>query len=62
MAKGLRNRIIKKAFKNKALTDMEIQLNKIVSKTRYKIERTFVGMVLERQGMWAWKNKFATSY
>ncbi len=55
MAKGLRNRIIKKAFKNKALTDMGIKLNKIVRKTRYKIERPFgvwwSGLVQERLGM-----------
>ncbi len=40
MTEGLINHIIKKAFKSKALTEREIKLNKIVSKTRYKIEQT----------------------
>ena len=30
-----------KAAKNRKLTEREIQFNKIVSKTRYKVERTF---------------------
>ncbi len=46
MTKGFKNHIMKKALKSKALTEMEIKLNKIVSKTRYKIERTFGSMVV----------------
>lgn len=39
--KRLRNHIMNKAGKNRKLTEREIQVNKIVSKTRYKVERTF---------------------
>jgi len=39
--KRLRNHIMNKAAKNRKLTEREIQFNKIVSKTRYKVERTF---------------------
>jgi transposase, IS5 family len=37
----LKNRILIKAIKNKPLTEMEKQINKKISQTRYKIERTF---------------------
>jgi len=37
----LKNQILKKAKKNIALTNWEKKFNKIISKTRYKVERTF---------------------
>lgn len=40
----LKNHIMKKAKKNLPLTAWETRFNKVVSKTRYKIERTFGGM------------------
>lgn len=40
-SKRLKNRILYKAVKNKPLRAIEKQINKIISKTRYKIERTF---------------------
>jgi IS5 family transposase len=39
--KKLRNHILHKAKKNKKLTRREIEFNKLISKTRYKVERTF---------------------
>lgn len=39
--KGLRNHIMLKARKNKPLTQRELLFNNLVSKIRYKIERTF---------------------
>ena len=39
--KKLRNHILHKAKKNKKLTRREIKFNKLISKTRYKVERTF---------------------
>lgn len=39
--KKLRNQILHKAKKNKKLTRREIEFNKLISKTRYKVERTF---------------------
>jgi IS5 family transposase len=39
--KKLKNRILNKAVKNKPLTEIEKQINKVISQTRYKIERTF---------------------
>ena len=42
--KKLKNHIMKKAKKNQPLTAWEIKFNKLISKTRYKIERTFGGM------------------
>jgi IS5 family transposase len=39
--KKLKNRILNKAIKNKPLTEIEKQINKKISQTRYKIERTF---------------------
>jgi len=41
IAKKLKNRILYKAVKNKPLTELEKQINKKISQTRYKIERTF---------------------
>ncbi len=37
----LKNHILKKAKRNKPLTQWEKKFNKIISKTRYKVERTF---------------------
>ncbi len=42
--KGYRNRILRKASKNRSLTPREIQFNKLVSRTRYRVERTFGSM------------------
>jgi IS5 family transposase len=39
--KKLKNHILHKATKNRMLTNREIEFNKLISKTRYKIERTF---------------------
>lgn len=41
VAKKLKNRILNKAVRNKPLTEKEKQINKKISQTRYKIERTF---------------------
>lgn len=40
-----KNRILRKAYKNTPLTYREKQINKAISKTRYKVERTFGSMV-----------------
>jgi transposase, IS5 family len=37
----IKNRILKKAKKNKALTSLELKFNKLVGKTRFKVERCF---------------------
>jgi IS5 family transposase len=42
--KKLKNRILNKAQKNKPLTELEKKINKKISQTRYKIERTFGSM------------------
>jgi transposase, IS5 family len=42
--KKLKNRIMYKALKNKPLTEIEKTINKRISQTRYKIERTFGSM------------------
>lgn len=39
--KKLKNRILNKAQKNKPLSELEKQINKKISQTRYKIERVF---------------------
>ena len=39
--KKLKNRILYKAVKNKPLTELEKRINKTISQTRYKVERTF---------------------
>src|ERR1035437_5494502 len=41
IAKKLKNRIMYKAVRNKPLTELEKQINKKISQTRYKIERSF---------------------
>jgi IS5 family transposase len=41
ITKKLKNRILYKAVKNKPLTQLEKRINKTISQTRYKIERTF---------------------
>ena len=40
----LKNHILKKAYKNKPLTHWEKQFNKLIGKTRFKVERTFGGI------------------
>jgi transposase, IS5 family len=42
--KRLKNRILHKAVKNKPLTALQKKINKKISQTRYKIERTFGSM------------------
>lgn len=41
ITKKLKNRILYKAVKNKPLTELEKRINKTISQTRYKVERTF---------------------
>jgi len=41
IAKKLKNRIMYKAVKNKPLTELEKQINKKISQTRYQVERSF---------------------
>lgn len=40
----LKNHILKKAYKNIPLTSWEKKLNKLIGKTRFKVERTFGGI------------------
>jgi len=40
----LKNHILKKAQKNKPLTYWEKKFNKLIGKTRFKVERTFGGI------------------
>ena len=40
----LKNHILKKAKKNKPLTQLEKKFNKLIGKTRFKVERTFGGI------------------
>jgi len=40
----LKNHILKKAYKNRPLTNWEVRFNKLVGKTRFKVERTFGGI------------------
>ncbi|MFV0505410.1 MAG: IS5 family transposase [Bacteroidales bacterium] len=42
--RGLKNRILKKAKRNKPLTPWEKKYNKLIGKTRFKVERTFGGI------------------
>ncbi|MBT8244376.1 MAG: IS5 family transposase [Winogradskyella sp.] len=42
--KKLKNHILKKAYKNKPLTKWEQRFNKLIGKTRFKVERTFGGI------------------
>jgi IS5 family transposase len=46
----LKNHILKKALKNKPLTKWEKKFNKLVGKTRFKVERTFGGIKLWFRG------------
>lgn len=41
----LKNHILKKAYKNKPLTRWEKKFNKLIGKTRFKVERTFGGII-----------------
>ena len=43
-SRELKNHILKKAKKNKPLTKWEKRFNKLVGKTRFKVERTFGGI------------------
>ena len=40
----IKNRIQHKAYRNKPLTYWQIRFNKLISKERYVVERTFGGM------------------
>lgn len=42
--RNLKNHILKKAKKNKPLTHWENKFNKLIGKTRFKVERTFGGI------------------
>lgn len=44
--RGIKNRIQHKAYRNRPLTGWQKKFNLLVSKHRYKVERTFGGMVL----------------
>jgi IS5 family transposase len=46
----LKNHILKKAVKNKPLTNWEKKFNKLIGKTRFKVERTFGGIKLWFRG------------
>jgi IS5 family transposase len=46
----LKNHILKKAKRNKALTQWEKKFNKLVGKVRFKVERTFGGIKRWFQG------------
>jgi len=48
--RNLKNHILKKAVKNKPLTKWEKRFNKLISKTRFKVERTFGGIKLWFKG------------
>jgi IS5 family transposase len=47
---NLKNHILKKAVKNKPLTKWETRFNKLIGKTRFKVERTFGGIKLWFKG------------
>ena len=42
--RNLKNHILRKAYKNKPLTRWERKFNKLIGKTRFKVERTFGGI------------------
>ena len=46
----MKNHILKKAYKNKPLTKWEKRFNKLIGKTRFKVERTFGGIKLWFKG------------
>ena len=48
--RNLKNHILKKAIKNKPLTKWETRFNKLIGKTRFKVERTFGGIKLWFKG------------
>ena len=48
--RNLKNHILKKAVKNKSLTKWETRFNKLIGKTRFKVERTFGGIKLWFKG------------
>ncbi|PQB06351.1 hypothetical protein BST83_03535 [Polaribacter filamentus] len=48
--RNLKNHILKKAVKNKPLTKWETRFNKLIGKTRFKVERTFGGIKLWFKG------------
>ena len=48
--RNLKNHILKKALKNKPLTNWEKKFNKLIGKTRFKVERTFGGIKLWFKG------------
>lgn len=48
--RNLKNHILKKAKKNKPLSNWEKKFNKLVGKTRFKVERTFGGIKRWFQG------------
>jgi len=48
--RNLKNHILKKAVKNKPLTKWEKRFNKLIGKTRFKVERTFGGIKLWFKG------------
>ena len=48
--RNLKNHILKKAVRNKPLTKWEKRFNKSISKTRFKVERTFGGIKLWFKG------------
>ena len=48
--RNLKNQILKKAVKNKPLTKWEKRFNKLIGKTRFKVERTFGGIKLWFKG------------
>ena len=48
--RDLKNHILKKAVKNKPLTKWETRFNKLIGKTRFKVERTFGGIKLWFKG------------
>jgi len=50
--KKLKNHILKKAKKNKPLTKWEKRFNKLIGKTRFKVERTFGGSKDGSPGAW----------
>ncbi len=48
--RNLKNHILKKAVKNKPVTKWETRFNKLIGKTRFKVERTFGGIKLWFKG------------
>ena len=48
--RNLKNHILKKAVRNKPLTKWEKRFNKLIGKTRFKVERTFGGIKLWFKG------------